>query len=66
MKKLRQLLIAFKRRHRNNKANVAAIHDEPGESLNPTKGETKEKQGKYGKKVSKFKYDVRMQLMNYI
>ena len=66
MKKLWQLLIAFKKRHRNNKAHVTAIHDEPGGSSNPTKGETKEKQRKDGKKVSKFKYDIRMQLMNYI
>ena len=66
MKKLRQLLIAFKKCHRNNKANVTAIHDEPGRSSNPTKGETKEKWRKDGEKVSKFKYDIRMQLMNYI
>ena len=66
MKKLWQLLIAFKNRHRNNKANVTAIHDEPGGSSNPTKRETKEKQRKDGKKVSKFKYDIRMQLMSYI
>ena len=66
MKKLRQLLIAFKKRHRNNKANITAIHDEPGGTSNPTKGETKEKRRKDGEKVSKFKYDIQMQLMNYI
>ena len=66
MKKLRQLLIAFKKRHRNNKANVTVIHDEPGGTSNSTKGETKEKRRKDGEKVSKFKYNIRMQPMNYI
>ena len=66
MKKLQQLLIAFKKCHRNNKANITVIHDEPSGTLNPTKGETKEKWRKDGEKVSKFKYNIQMQLMNYI
>jgi len=52
MKKLRTLLIAFKKRHAPTKAKATTIDDAPGGSVNHTKEETKDKKKKDGEKVS--------------